>query len=104
MSFDFEGVGICLFPIASCSCLERLDTLTVFDGPSAQFPVIALLCDEATQLEVLSTGSDLYVQLQALSQWPGQGFQARFHFQNDTAVSAGNTSTFVVNEQWMTSL
>ncbi|XP_049800105.1 uncharacterized protein LOC126235424 [Schistocerca nitens] len=67
-----------------CHCLESQDRLSVFDGPSPLSAAIAVLCDEASQLEVLSTGRSLFVELVARSRWPGQGFRASYHFQNDS--------------------
>ncbi|XP_049799339.1 suppressor of lurcher protein 1-like [Schistocerca nitens] len=63
------------------SCLESPDMVSVFDGPSPSAAAVAVLCDEASHLEVLSTGSSLYVELTARSRWPGQGFRASFQFQ-----------------------
>jgi hypothetical protein len=45
-------------------------------------PVIAALCNQAYQLEVLSTGPDLLVRLSARSPNPGQGFKATFEFES----------------------
>ncbi|KAL1139895.1 hypothetical protein AAG570_006872 [Ranatra chinensis] len=63
------------------SCLERSDVLRVYDGWSPSFPVIGELCNEMSHVEMLSTGTHLYVELVSVSQWPGQRFKASFHFQ-----------------------
>jgi len=53
----------------------------VHDGAVWMAPVIAALCNQAYQLEVLSTGPDLLVRLSARSPNPGQGFKATFEFE-----------------------
>lgn len=40
-----------------------------------------VLCNELAEVEVLSTSSDLYIEFVANSNWPGQGFKARFQFE-----------------------
>jgi hypothetical protein len=40
-----------------------------------------VLCNQGAEVEVLSTGPDLYVEFVANSEWPGQGFKAMFQFQ-----------------------
>ncbi|XP_049947631.1 cubilin-like [Schistocerca serialis cubense] len=75
------------------SCLESQDRLSVFDGPSPLSAAIAVLCDEASQLEVLSTGRSLFVELVARSRWPGQGFRASYHFQNDSDYNTVDAAT-----------
>jgi DNA gyrase/topoisomerase IV subunit B len=54
----------------------------VHDGGVWMAPVIAALCNQAYQLEVLSTGPDLLVRLSARSPNPGQGFKATFEFES----------------------
>ena len=51
------------------------------DGSDPTAPTIAVLCNEDSEAEVLSTGPDLYVDFVANSKWPGQGFKATFQFQ-----------------------
>ncbi|XP_059476090.1 suppressor of lurcher protein 1-like isoform X2 [Neocloeon triangulifer] len=63
------------------SCLEREDIVRVHDGAVWMAPVIAAECNQAFQLEVLSTGPDLLVRLSARSPTPGQGFRATFEFE-----------------------
>lgn len=40
-----------------------------------------MICNEAAELEILSTGSDIFIEFVANSDWPGQGFKANFEFQ-----------------------
>lgn len=63
------------------SCLNRADLIKVHDGRDSRAPTIAVLCNEGAEVEVLSTGSDLYVEFVANSERPGQGFKAIFQFQ-----------------------
>lgn len=51
------------------------------DGTDSGAATIAMLCNQGAEVEVLSTGSDLYVEFVANSEWPGQGFKAMFQFQ-----------------------
>lgn len=68
--------------MVSCySCLNRADLIRVHDGRDSGAPTIAVLCNQGAEVEVLSTGSDLYVEFVANSEWPGQGFKAMFQFQ-----------------------
>lgn len=55
--------------------------IKVHDGRSGISPTISVLCNEASGLEVLSTGPDLYIEFVANSESPGQGFKAAFQFQ-----------------------
>ncbi|CAH0723634.1 unnamed protein product, partial [Brenthis ino] len=63
------------------SCLRRADIIKVFDGKDTNAPAIAMLCNELTGFEVLSTGPSLLLQFTANSASPGQGFAATYHFQ-----------------------
>lgn len=63
------------------SCLNRADLIRVHDGRNSVSPTIAVLCNQGAEVEVLSTGPDLYVEFVANSEWPGQGFKAVFQFQ-----------------------
>ncbi|XP_012263526.1 suppressor of lurcher protein 1 [Athalia rosae] len=63
------------------SCLNRADLIRVHDGRGTTAPSIAVLCNHAAEIEVLSTGADLFVEFVANSNWPGQGFKAVFQFQ-----------------------
>lgn len=53
----------------------------MYDGKTSADPSIRVLCNEGTELEVLSTGSDLFIEFIGNSDWPGQGFKASFQFQ-----------------------
>ncbi|CAB3376899.1 Hypothetical predicted protein [Cloeon dipterum] len=64
------------------SCLEREDIVRVHDGAVRLAPVIAAVCNQAYQLEVLSTGPDLLVRLSGTSPAPGQGFRATYEFES----------------------
>ncbi|XP_074038845.1 sol1 [Leptinotarsa decemlineata] len=63
------------------SCLDRADIIRVYDGKTAADQSITVLCNEGNEIEILSTGSDLFIEFVANSDWPGQGFKARFQFQ-----------------------
>ncbi|XP_068083956.1 suppressor of lurcher protein 1 [Anabrus simplex] len=81
------------------SCLNRADVIKVYDGRSSLAPAITVLCNEGSELEVLSTGPDLYIEFIANSEWPGQGFKASFQFQpgdvttSDSPAIAGRYSS-----------
>ncbi|CAG9787146.1 unnamed protein product [Diatraea saccharalis] len=62
-------------------CLRRADIIKVFDGRDTNSQAIAMLCNELTGYEVLSTGPALLLQFTANSATAGQGFAATFHFQ-----------------------
>lgn len=51
-----------------------------------------MLCNQGTELEVLSTSSELFVEFVANSDWPGQGFKASFQFEpiDDNSVGKYN--------------
>lgn len=63
------------------SCLNRADLIRIYDGKSSADPAISVICNEGTELEILSTGPDLFIDFVANSDWPGQGFKASFQFQ-----------------------
>jgi hypothetical protein len=65
----------------------------VFDGRSSASPAITVLCNEGSELEVLSTGPDLYIEFVASSEWPGQGFKASFQFQPMDSITSDSPST-----------
>lgn len=72
------------------SCLNKADLIRIHDGTHSQAPTIAVLCNEATEIEVLSTGPNLYIEFVANFEWPGQGFKAAFQFQPiDDNVNSG---------------
>nr|KAF7410930.1 hypothetical protein H0235_013537 [Vespula pensylvanica] len=73
---------ITLYSFVICvGCLNRADLIRVHDGTDSGTPTIAVLCNQGAEVEVLSTGPDLYVEFVANSEWPGQGFKAMFQFQ-----------------------
>lgn len=63
------------------SCLNRADLIRIYDGRTSSDPSIGVLCNQGTELEVLSTGSELFIEFVANSDMPGQGFKAIFQFQ-----------------------
>ncbi|XP_063913005.1 suppressor of lurcher protein 1 isoform X2 [Zophobas morio] len=79
------------------SCLNRADLIRVFDGKTSADPAIRVLCNEGIELEVLSTGSDLFIEFVANSDWPGQGFKASFHFQPIEDGSLGSSCDVTVS-------
>ncbi|GLV41235.1 hypothetical protein CBL_04759 [Carabus blaptoides fortunei] len=70
-------------------CLNRADIIKVHDGRSPTSPTVAMLCNEATEVEILSSSPDLFIEFVANSEWPGQGFKAKFEFQpvDDTTTA-----------------
>lgn len=54
----------------------------MYDGRGQASPTIKMLCNEAAEIEVLSTDVDLLVEFIANSDWPGRGFKATFEFQD----------------------
>ncbi|CAG9822941.1 unnamed protein product [Phaedon cochleariae] len=65
----------------ACLCLNRADIIRVYDGKSAADPAIRVLCNEGSEIEILSSGPDLFIEFVANSDWPGQGFKAKYQFQ-----------------------
>ncbi|XP_058807855.1 dorsal-ventral patterning protein tolloid-like [Phymastichus coffea] len=63
------------------SCLNRADLIRIHDGGDTDRPTISVLCNQDTEVEVLSTGPELLIDFVANSKWPGQGFKATFQFQ-----------------------
>lgn len=63
------------------SCLNRADLIRIYDGKSSADRAISVLCNEGNELEVLSTGSELFIEFVANSDRPGQGFKGRYQFQ-----------------------
>jgi len=94
LSWKFRGINpsILVYP-SCCSCLNRADVIKVFDGRSSFAPAITVLCNEGSELEVLSTGPDLYIEFVANSEWPGQGFKASFQFQAMDSITSDSPST-----------
>lgn len=55
--------------------------IKVFDGADVDAsPLMALLCGQATLLELLSTGEELVVQFRTKSHLAAKGFKAEFAF------------------------
>ncbi|XP_065213113.1 suppressor of lurcher protein 1-like isoform X2 [Planococcus citri] len=71
-----------MFQKGDDSCINREDIIKVFDGYNVASPNILLLCNELTQVEIFSTGPNLYVEFIANDHWPGQGFKATYYFQH----------------------
>uniref|UniRef100_A0A8D8Z1K3 Dorsal-ventral patterning protein tolloid n=1 Tax=Cacopsylla melanoneura TaxID=428564 RepID=A0A8D8Z1K3_9HEMI len=65
------------------SCINRADYIKVHDGRTASYPAIGLYCNQGSHIEILSTGPELYIEFVSHSVEPGQGFKAKFQFQND---------------------
>ncbi|CAH0559454.1 unnamed protein product [Brassicogethes aeneus] len=64
------------------SCLNRADLIRVYDGRSSSDPTIRVLCNEGNELEIFSTGPELYIEFVANSNTPGQGFKGKFQFES----------------------
>ncbi|XP_022909201.1 suppressor of lurcher protein 1-like [Onthophagus taurus] len=62
------------------SCLNRADIIRIYDGISPGDAAIKFLCNEGAEVEIFSTGSNLFVEFVANSDWPGHGFKARYQF------------------------
>ncbi|XP_044756335.1 suppressor of lurcher protein 1 [Coccinella septempunctata] len=75
------------------SCLNRADIIRVYDGKTSTDQAITILCNEGTEIEVLSTGPELFVEFVANSDQPGRGFRASFQFQQgiDNSVDLPNS-------------
>ena len=69
-----------LFIVIFYSCLEREDVVKVHDGGSSVAPVIAVLCNELSTTELISTNNQLYIEFITGSEWPGHGFRATYQF------------------------
>ncbi|PZC72242.1 hypothetical protein B5X24_HaOG211669 [Helicoverpa armigera] len=93
-SFGFGQVARKLRAICEwlLGCLRRADIIKVFDGRDTNSPAIAMLCNELTGYEVLSTGPALVIQFTANSATPGQGFAATFLFQPPPDSTAAEKS------------
>ncbi|KAF8795562.1 Tolloid-like protein 2 like protein [Argiope bruennichi] len=62
------------------SCLNSPDVILVYDGSNKSAPIIGHLCNTNTFVEVVSTGSDLFIEFHSRSHFPGQGFKASYLF------------------------
>lgn len=62
------------------SCLNSPDVIMVYDGSNKSAPIIGHLCNTNTFVELVSTGSDIFVEFQSRSHFPGQGFKASYFF------------------------
>ncbi|KAF7277763.1 hypothetical protein GWI33_009185 [Rhynchophorus ferrugineus] len=74
----FEGIFL---QKGDLSCLNRADLIRIYDGKTSSDPAIGVLCNEGGEIEILSTGSELFIEFVANSDTPGQGFKARYQFQ-----------------------
>ncbi|GJQ82540.1 hypothetical protein Trydic_g12996 [Trypoxylus dichotomus] len=64
------------------SCLNRADIIRIYDGSTSSDPAIKFLCNEGTEMEIFSKGPNLFIEFVANSDWPGQGFKAKYQFQS----------------------
>ncbi|CAH1408051.1 unnamed protein product [Nezara viridula] len=62
------------------SCLDREDVIKVHDGGSALSPVIAVLCNQMSRTEIISSSHQIFIEMATSSYWPGHGFVASYHF------------------------
>ncbi|KFM76975.1 hypothetical protein X975_14076, partial [Stegodyphus mimosarum] len=62
------------------SCLNSPDVILVYDGSNKSAPIIGHLCNTNTFVELVSTGSNLFVEFHSRSHFPGQGFKASYFF------------------------
>ncbi|KAF6210313.1 hypothetical protein GE061_013417 [Apolygus lucorum] len=62
-------------------CLDREDVLKAHDGGVVLAPVVAVLCNEVSNFELISTSNQLYLEFASSSLWPGHGFTATYHFE-----------------------
>uniref|UniRef100_T1JI54 CUB domain-containing protein n=1 Tax=Strigamia maritima TaxID=126957 RepID=T1JI54_STRMM len=69
------------------SCLYSPDDIVVHDGKDAASPVISQLCNSNTMVRVVSTGPELYIEFSSRGHDPGQGFEARFIFDDEKALT-----------------
>lgn len=83
------------------SCVERADIIKVYDGTTSSDPAIKILCNEGSEKEILSTGSDLFVEFVSNSDWPGQGFKASYQFLPIEENLIGNYHTsYIMYKLW----
>ncbi|KAK9507615.1 hypothetical protein O3M35_007435 [Rhynocoris fuscipes] len=76
------------------SCLGREDSVKVYDGSNLRAPVITIICHFMKNVEVISSLQSLYVEFQSgLSNWPGNGFRAKYFFQTLPAQPANYLSS-----------
>ncbi|GFY59569.1 CUB domain-containing protein [Trichonephila inaurata madagascariensis] len=62
------------------SCLNSPDVILVYDGSNKSAPIIGHLCNTNSFVEIVSTGSDLFIEFHSRSHFPGQGFKASYLF------------------------
>lgn len=86
---NFQDVANVINLLCAFSCLNRADIIRVYDGKTSTDPAITILCNEGTEMEVLSTGPELFVEFVANSDQPGRGFRASFQFQQSIDNSVG---------------
>nr|XP_014282886.2 suppressor of lurcher protein 1-like [Halyomorpha halys] len=68
------------FQKGDVSCLDREDVIKVHDGGSALSPVIAVLCNQMSRTEIISSSHQIFIEMATSSYWPGHGFVASYHF------------------------
>lgn len=56
-----------------------------------------MICNTATEIEILSTGPDLFIDFVANSDKPGQGFKATYQFQPIDENNAAATGCYRKN-------
>ncbi|XP_035710447.1 suppressor of lurcher protein 1 [Folsomia candida] len=84
------------------SCLNKTDVLRVIDGSNPNSPIIALICNEEKDYEILSSGPHLQVEFLANSDSPGTGFRAKYQYvqvQLDSALDNTRLPPEVLNGQ-----
>ncbi|CAN7936892.1 unnamed protein product, partial [Ixodes hexagonus] len=75
------------------SCLNSPDVIVVHDGKDKLARVIGQFCNTNYYVELLSTGPDMYVEFVSRSHFPGQGFKASYHFEEELHYALGAPST-----------
>lgn len=72
------------------SCLTSPDVIYVHDGSNESYPLIGLLCNTNTFVELVSTGPELFINFQSRSHAQGQGFKGRFIFESGPISSSNH--------------
>lgn len=67
--------------------------IVVHDGKDKLARVIGQFCNTNYYVELLSTGPDMYVEFISRSHFPGQGFKASYHFEEELHYALGAPST-----------
>ncbi|EEC04048.1 hypothetical protein IscW_ISCW016962 [Ixodes scapularis] len=79
--------------IGRSNCLNSPDMIVVHDGKDKLARVIGQFCNTNYYVELLSTGPDMYVEFISRSHFPGQGFKASYHFEEELHYALGAPST-----------